>query len=152
MTAHASFELTHHVVLATRFRRGVFGVLGPKIGEAPVNYRMKVAAARGFALDQATILPDHVHLLVRITPNMSIDDEQQTASWDETLPARVAECKDRSDMAAISLRGNMRRVDDRDAGSVSQGGGSERGRLSMKGSTDAVGGIPERRGKTASLW
>jgi len=69
-TAHASFDLTHHLVLATRFRRGVFD---SKTGQALVNYWIKVAAKRGFAVDQATILPDHVHLLVRITPKISVE-------------------------------------------------------------------------------
>ena len=67
-TAHASFDLTHHLVLATHFRRGVFD---SKTGEALVNYWIKVAARRGFAVDQATVLPDHVHLLVRITPKIT---------------------------------------------------------------------------------
>src|SRR4030095_2044756 len=69
-TTHASFDLTHHLVLATRFRRGIFG---SKAAQALVNYWIKVAARRGFAVDQATVVPDHVHLLVRITPKMSIE-------------------------------------------------------------------------------
>jgi putative transposase len=69
-TAHASFDLTHHLVLATRFRRGVFD---SKTREALVNYWIKVAARRGFAVDQATVLPDHVHLLLRITPKISVE-------------------------------------------------------------------------------
>jgi putative transposase len=69
-TAHASFDLTHHLVLATRYRRGVFGA---QTGEALVSYWMKVADLRGFAVERATILPDHVHLLVRITPKISVE-------------------------------------------------------------------------------
>ena len=69
-TAHASFDLAHHLALATRFRRGVFD---SKTGQALVNYWIKVAAKREFAVDQATILPDHVHLLVRITPKISVE-------------------------------------------------------------------------------
>jgi putative transposase len=69
-TAHASFDLTHHVVLATKFRRGIFD---SKTGEALVNYWIKVGDKHGFAVDQATVLPDHVHLLVRITPKMSFE-------------------------------------------------------------------------------
>ena len=30
--------------------------------------------ARNFVLDQATVLPDHVHALVRITPKVSIEE------------------------------------------------------------------------------
>jgi len=69
-TAHATFDLNHHLVLATKFRRGVFG---SKTGEALANYWIKVAARHGFAIDQATVLPDHVHVLVRITPKISIE-------------------------------------------------------------------------------
>jgi putative transposase len=69
-TAHSSFDLTHHLVLATRFRRGVFD---SKTGEALVTYWIRVAAKHGFAVDQATVLPDHVHLLIRITPKISVE-------------------------------------------------------------------------------
>ena len=69
-TAHASFDLTHHLVLATRFRRGIYD---SKTGQALVNYWLKVAAGRGFAIDQATVLPDHIHLHVRITPKISVE-------------------------------------------------------------------------------
>ena len=69
--AHASFDLNHHLVLATQFRWGIFD---SRLGEALVNYWLKVAATREFALDQVTVLPDHIHLLVRITPKMSIEE------------------------------------------------------------------------------
>jgi len=69
--AHASFELKHHLVFATKFRRGVFD---SKLGQALVHYWLRVAAVRRFALDQASVLPDHVHLVVRITPKMSIEE------------------------------------------------------------------------------
>jgi putative transposase len=69
--AHASFDLKHHLVFSTRFRRGVFD---SKLGQALVYYWLRVAAKRGFALDQASVLPDHVHLIVRITPKMSIEE------------------------------------------------------------------------------
>jgi len=70
-TAHASFELSHHFVFATRFRRGVFA---STTGEALVKYWTNVAALRGFAIDQVTVLPDHVHLLVRITPKITVEE------------------------------------------------------------------------------
>ncbi|HKS10795.1 MAG TPA: IS200/IS605 family transposase [Pyrinomonadaceae bacterium] len=69
--AHASFDLKHHLVFATRFRRGVFD---SKLGQELVYYWLRVAAKRGFGVDQATVLPDHVHLIVRITPKMSIEE------------------------------------------------------------------------------
>ena len=45
-----------------------------KLGEALVDYWLSVAQHREFALDQATLLPDHVHMLVRTTPKMSIQE------------------------------------------------------------------------------
>ncbi len=49
-------------------------MFGSNIGEALVNYWTNVAARRGFAIDQATVLPDHVHLLIRITPKTTIEE------------------------------------------------------------------------------
>jgi len=69
--AHAAFDLRYHLVLATRYRRGVFG---SSLGRALVDYWLKVAHKKGFALDEATVLPDHVHLLVRVAPKMSIEE------------------------------------------------------------------------------
>ena len=69
--AHAVFDLKYHLVLATRFRQDLFD---SSLGEALVNYWLKVAENREFALDQATVLPDHTHLLVRTTPKMSIEE------------------------------------------------------------------------------
>ena len=69
--AHASFDLKHHLVFATKLRRGVFD---SQLGHALVHYWLRVAAKHGFALDQASVLPDHVHLIVRITPKMSIEE------------------------------------------------------------------------------
>jgi putative transposase len=68
---HSCFDLNHHLVLATRYRRGVFS---SALGEALILYWQRVANARGFAIDRVTILPDHVHLLVRIPPKMSIEE------------------------------------------------------------------------------
>ena len=69
--AHASFDLKHHLVFATKFRHGVFD---SKLGQALVYYWLRVAAKREFALDQVTVLPDHVHMIVRIKPKMSIEE------------------------------------------------------------------------------
>jgi REP-associated tyrosine transposase len=70
LAAHAFFDLSHHVVMATQYRRGVFdastaGALG--------NYWLKVAEKREFAIDDMSILPEHAHLLMRILPNASVD-------------------------------------------------------------------------------
>jgi putative transposase len=67
---HSAFDLSHHVVFGTRYRRGVFG---SQSGEALINYWRVVADKRGFAIDAATVLPDHIHLMVRIVPKMSME-------------------------------------------------------------------------------
>ncbi len=69
--AHASFDLNHHLVFATRYRRGVFD---SALGASLIQYWLRVASARGFAVDRVTIVPDHTHLLVRIAPKMSIEE------------------------------------------------------------------------------
>jgi len=68
--AHSAFELTHHLVFATHYRVGVFT---STLGEALASYWLRVAAAREFAIDQISVVPDHVHLLVRTVPKLSID-------------------------------------------------------------------------------
>ena len=68
--AHASFELDYHLVFATCQRIGVFT---SALGQALSEYWMRVAAKRSFAIDQISVVPDHVHLLVRIASKMSID-------------------------------------------------------------------------------
>jgi len=69
--AHASFELNHHLVLATCQRKGIFS---SNLGRALSDYWLRVAARRGFAIDQISVVPDHVHLLVRTVPKMSIEE------------------------------------------------------------------------------
>ncbi len=68
---HASFELNHHLVLATCQRKGVFS---SNLGRALSDYWLRVAARRGFAIDQISVVPDHVHLLVRTVPKMCIEE------------------------------------------------------------------------------
>lgn len=68
---HAVFDLSYHLVFATRYRRSVFG---SRLGSELVNYWLKVAEKKGFALDQASVLPDHVHLLIRLKPKTTINE------------------------------------------------------------------------------
>ncbi len=69
--AHATFELSHQLVIATCQRKGIFG---SALGRALSDYWLSVAAMRGFAIDQISVVPDHVHLLVRIVPRMNIEE------------------------------------------------------------------------------
>ena len=67
--AHASFDLNYHLVFSTRRRAAVFdATLGRELSE----YWLRVADKYGFALDRITIVPDHVHLLVRTVPKLAI--------------------------------------------------------------------------------
>jgi len=70
-SAHGMFDLTHHVVVATRYRRGVFT---SSVGEALSRYWLGVASKREFAIDQISLVPNHVHAIVRIVPKMSIEE------------------------------------------------------------------------------
>src|SRR5215471_13109194 len=68
---HSTFDLNHHLGFATRYRRGVFT---STLGDELIQYWLRVAAARGFAIDSVTIVADHAHLLVRIAPKMNIEE------------------------------------------------------------------------------
>ena len=69
--SHAEFDLTHHLVFSTQQRKGVFGSV---VGETLTEYWLAMANKRNFALDQVSIVPDHVHLIVRIVPKMCIEE------------------------------------------------------------------------------
>ena len=69
--SHAVFDLSHHLVLSTRWRKGIFG---SEAGRALTDYWLRVAAKRRFAIDQVCTVPDHIHLIVRIVPGMSIEE------------------------------------------------------------------------------
>ena len=70
-SAHSSFDLTHHLVFATSCRKGIFDSV---VGEKLSSYWLTVSAKRGFAIDQLSVVPDHVHMIVRVVPKMSIEE------------------------------------------------------------------------------
>jgi len=70
-TAHSKCDLNYHLVFATWERRGVFTA---GLGERLVQYWLRVAAKHSFAIDQVSVVPDHVHLLVRLPPMMTVED------------------------------------------------------------------------------
>ena len=70
-SSHCAFDLAHHLVFATQCRRGIFD---SALGRELVEYWLRVAQKHRFAIDQATVLPDHVHLLVRLIPKRSIEE------------------------------------------------------------------------------
>ncbi len=70
-SAHAIFDLSHHLVVSTERRQGFFSA---ESGESLCNYWLRVADARNFAIDQISVVPDHIHSVVRIVPSMSIEE------------------------------------------------------------------------------
>ena len=70
-SAHAWFDLTHHLVFSTQYRKGVFT---STTARALTDYWLGVAVKRNVALDQISIVPGHMHLIVRIVPKMSIEE------------------------------------------------------------------------------
>ena len=44
------------------------------VGRALTDYWLRVAAKRRFAIDQVSTIPDHIHLIVRVVPSMSIEE------------------------------------------------------------------------------
>ena len=69
--SHAVFDLSHHLVMSTRWRKGIFSSAA---GRSLTDYWLRVAARRRFAIDQMSTVPDHIHLIVRIVPSMSIEE------------------------------------------------------------------------------
>lgn len=70
-SSHAAFELNYHLVFATYMRKGVFT---SGVGQRLTEYWLKVAAKRGFAIDQLSVVPDHIHLLMRSLPSASVQE------------------------------------------------------------------------------
>ena len=68
---HAFFDLSHHLVLSTRWRKDI---LSFALGRALTKYWLRVAVERHFAIDQVSTVPDHIHMIVRIVPSMSIEE------------------------------------------------------------------------------
>jgi putative transposase len=69
-TQHAVTDLRYHLVFATKWRKGVFG---SDLGKRLCAYWLRVAEKHHFAIDRCTFLPDHVHLMVRTAPEVSIE-------------------------------------------------------------------------------
>lgn len=68
---HCVFNLAHHLVLSTRYRQGVFSA---QLGSDLTCYWLKVAEKHKFAIDQISVVPDHIHMILRIRPVVSIEE------------------------------------------------------------------------------
>lgn len=66
---HATFDLSYHVVLVASKRIDVFDqYIAPHLFKDMTD----LAPAKGFYIERMSLLYDHIHLLVRITPSSSI--------------------------------------------------------------------------------
>jgi len=68
---HTWARLHYHVVLVTQYRRAWFDSTA---GQRLVGYFRRVAERKGYLLWRMSVLPDHMHLLLRLPPQMSIGE------------------------------------------------------------------------------
>src|SRR6185295_2452222 len=76
ISANHDYRLLEHKSYPTELRC-LFSLRpsqGATIGQALTEYWLGVAAKREFALDQISIVPDHIHMIVRIVPKKSIEE------------------------------------------------------------------------------
>ena len=69
--SHTRWECKYHIVCAPKFRRKVaYGELKQDIA----NILSMLCKRKGVEIIEAEICPDHVHMLVRIPPSMSVSN------------------------------------------------------------------------------
>ena len=69
--AHVTFDLTYHLVLVTSARADLFGqYIAPSLFQAMGD----ISGAKGFYIERMSLLYDHIHALVKITPPLCIRD------------------------------------------------------------------------------
>lgn|GEM_PF-807862 len=68
-TASASYRLTYHIVLTTKYRREQLTL---QVAESLLESLRAICKDREYLLLSAAILPEHVHLLVGLRPEMSV--------------------------------------------------------------------------------
>ncbi len=67
----AAFLLNYHVVFRTKRNRGV---LEGEVAEEGLRLILEVAERRGYKILAAALMPDHVHLVVALTPSDRLSD------------------------------------------------------------------------------
>ena len=68
-TAHSKYRCQYHIVFAPKFRRKeIYGQLRKDIGEI----LRKLCEQKGVEIIEAEACPDHIHMLVKIPPKLSI--------------------------------------------------------------------------------
>ena len=67
--SHTKWECKYHIVFAPKFRRKVaYGQLKQDIA----NILSTLCKRKGVEIIEAEVCPDHIHMLVRIPPSMSV--------------------------------------------------------------------------------
>ena len=67
--SHQVYELGYHIIFCTKYRHKIL------TGEVEIACRNAIAetcAAYGWTLEEIEVMPDHVHLLLSIDPQLSI--------------------------------------------------------------------------------
>lgn len=68
--SHSKWNCKYHIVFAPKFRRKVaYGALRQDIA----NILSMLCKRKGVNIVEAEICPDHIHMLVEIPPNISVD-------------------------------------------------------------------------------
>jgi putative transposase len=79
--AHVTFDLTYHLVLVTSARVDLFDeYVAPGLFQAMRD----ISGAKGFYIERMSLLYDHIHLLVKITPSLAIRgcvEDLMNKSW-----------------------------------------------------------------------
>ncbi len=69
--SHTTWECKYHIVFAPKFRRQIiYGQLKADIA----HIISTLCKRKGVEIIQAEACPDHIHMLVRIPPNISVSD------------------------------------------------------------------------------
>ena len=67
---HCFSMLDYHLVLATQNRISIFDeVIAPRL----FDYILAIGGKHNFAIDRIGLLPDHLHLMIEATPNVSVE-------------------------------------------------------------------------------
>src|SRR5262249_26328874 len=79
--AHVTFDLSYHVVMVTSRRADIFDeYIAPHLFKAITD----VSKAKGFYVERMSLLYDHIHALVKLTPSLRIRDcvqDMMNHSW-----------------------------------------------------------------------
>ena len=69
--SHTTWECKYHIVFAPKFRRQViYGAIKADVA----NILSTLCKRKGVEIIEAECCPDHIHMLVRIPPNISVSE------------------------------------------------------------------------------